>query len=158
MAQDCLPKSRLAVMHLMFTAIFALFVPFVALGQPAIPMQVTSVVSGGYWQRGSESGTYRAVIVQEGWEHLSSRLYIEWISEPKSRNDEQKVVAQIEPALPFGQGNYVLRVDALRGDSSRAVLSVSAWSNMRANAKPVQVRFQLGGPGDVKTLPPKGNK
>lgn len=129
-----------------------------ALAQPAIPVQVTSVVSGGYWQHGSESGTYRAVIVQEGWEHIWSRLYIEWISEPKSRNDEQKVIAQVEPTLPIGQGTYVLAADSLRGSAGRALLSIRGWSNMRANAKPVQVRLQLGAPGEVKVIPPKGSK
>jgi hypothetical protein len=143
-------------MYRELAALIALSLPALAVAQPAIPPQVTSVVSGGHWQRDAESGTYRAVIVQDGWEHVWSRLFIEWVSEAKLRDEAQKVIARVEPVLPFPQGTHVLKAQEIRDQSGRVVLYVSAWSNMRVGAKPLQFRVELAGPGQFNVIAPKG--
>jgi hypothetical protein len=47
----------------------------------ALPASVSLVSSGGGWVDGKETGTYRVVVVTEGWDHLQSRLYIQWLAE-----------------------------------------------------------------------------
>jgi len=142
----------LALMRTVFAATATLAFSAFAFAQPTVPAQVTSVVTGGHWQRGAESGWYRAVIVQDGWEHLWSRLFVEWIAEPKSRDEDQKVIARVEPTLPFAQGTHVLEAHSIRGQRGRAFLTVTAQSNNRVEAEPHQVRLELGAPGQVKVL------
>lgn len=47
----------------------------------AIPASVSTVVDGGIW---GESGSYRVVVTQGGFEHIHSRVYAQWLS----TNDE----------------------------------------------------------------------
>jgi ribosomal protein L11 methylase PrmA len=73
-----------------------------------VPPDVVSVVSGGYWESGGNSGTYRVVVVNSGFEHVTSRVFVEWVSEPRSARDSARVVSAVEPTLPFGQGTASL--------------------------------------------------
>ncbi len=120
------------------------------LAQPAVPVEVAAVVSGGTWERGAESGSFRVVIVNSGWEHVWSRLYIEWVLLPESR--DQKVIAQLEPTLPFAQREHVLSAKILPRKSGRTEVLVNASSNMEIGSKPKQVVLRLGVPGRVEVV------
>jgi hypothetical protein len=67
----------------------------------AVQPEVSGVVSGGYWSSKGQSGTYRVVIVNSGFEHVVSQVFIEWVADPTSEQDGPKVVATVEPKLPF---------------------------------------------------------
>ncbi len=75
----------------------------------AVPPDVVSVTSGGYWDDGEKSGTYRVVISNKGFEHITSTLLIEWIADPADRDGSPVVAGSVEPSLPFGQGVSNLR-------------------------------------------------
>ena len=45
----------------------------------AIPASVQSVQSGGYWQKGDQDGHYRVVVTSGGFEHVISKIYVQWI-------------------------------------------------------------------------------
>jgi hypothetical protein len=71
-------------------SVLALLFPFAVAAQvtqsgdsfvAALPASVSLVSSGGGWVDGSQQGTYRIVAVTEGWNHLQSRLYIQWLAE-----------------------------------------------------------------------------
>ncbi len=62
------------------------------------------MVSGGYWESGTDSGIYRVVVVNSGFEHVTSRVFVEWVRGPKSDESSPAIVAALEPALPFGHG------------------------------------------------------
>ena len=47
-----------------------------------IPVNIHSVMSGGYWSAGKDEGSFRAVVTAGGVEHVVHRLYIQWL-----RND-----------------------------------------------------------------------
>lgn len=72
--------------------------------QTGVPPQVHSVASGGYWSSGRHSGVYRVIVVNEGFEHVASRVFVEWIAEPTSPTEDPTVIAVVEPSLPFGAG------------------------------------------------------
>ena len=131
-------------------AVVLFVVPGLALTQPVVPVEVASVVSGGTWERGAESGSFRVVIVNRGWEHVSSRLYIEWVLLSESR--EQKVIAQLEPQLPVGQLAHVLSAKILPRKSGRTEVLVSAESNMEVGSKPKHLLLRLGEPGRVEVV------
>ena len=93
--------SKLAVM---FRRVFiTALVPLTASAQGSVAPDVESVVSGGYWEDGAQSGRYRVVLVNSGFERVTSRLRVEWVREPRSADASPGVVASSEPRLPFGQ-------------------------------------------------------
>jgi hypothetical protein len=47
---------------------------------PIVPAQVTTVASGGEWRSASTTGTLRVIIVNEGFEHVHSKLWLEWLT------------------------------------------------------------------------------
>ena len=49
--------------------------------RPSVPAYVTALASGGYWEEGDRAGIVRVIVVQQGWEHVTSRVYLEWIEE-----------------------------------------------------------------------------
>lgn len=91
-------------MHRLAFALVIALVSCAASGQSQVLPSVHSVLSGGYWQSGGQAGTYRVVVVNQGWEHVTSRVFIEWLREPRDQNGEQEVVSSVEPELPFGKG------------------------------------------------------
>jgi hypothetical protein len=92
--------NELAVM--VRALLFLLLFPLSALAQSYVPADVENVVSGGYWENGGESGRYRVVVLNSGFEHVTSRVVVEWLREPRAPNAVADVVASVEPKLPFG--------------------------------------------------------
>lgn len=74
-----------------------------AFAQRDVPLSVTSVATSGYWEANGQSGRYRVVITEEGWEHVTNRLFVEWITEPRSKDQPPMLISTVEPDLPFGQ-------------------------------------------------------
>jgi hypothetical protein len=73
---------------------------------PVSDPKIISIVSGGYWQTDEMSGTYRIVLWTEGFEHVSTGVVAEWVADPGSHNDEQKVVHSeilVSPGVSFYQ-------------------------------------------------------
>ena len=46
---------------------------------PTVPNNVTAVQPLGYWQHDGRSGAYRVITTTEGWEHVWSRVFVEWL-------------------------------------------------------------------------------
>ena len=59
-----------------------------------LPSQVETVVSGGYWERDGKEGSYRVIILLEGWEHLSNRVFLQWLAVDHEKHDfvSQRIV------------------------------------------------------------------
>ena len=120
---------------------------------PVVPISVQSVMSGGYWKEGNRSGTYRVVIERLGWEHLWSRLFVEWVTEPRGRDDPETVLAVIEPTLPFVQGTTLLDAKIRRLGVGRLEIVVDGIPNdLRITSKRARVVLEAGAPGQVKLL------
>ena len=65
--------------------ICALTLPALAQDSPeadakATPSGVHQVFSGGYWSDGKLDGHYRIVVVTAGFEHISHRVFIQWVA------------------------------------------------------------------------------
>ncbi|HUF73382.1 MAG TPA: hypothetical protein VMR74_10835 [Gammaproteobacteria bacterium] len=65
-------------------------------GQEAVdlPAGVEHVVSGGYWETAELSGRYRIVVLNAGFEHVTPRVYVQWISDP-TRTHDMEVMANV---------------------------------------------------------------
>jgi hypothetical protein len=72
---------------LVLVALSASAEPQVATIDPA----VDSVVSGGYWIDGMDRGTYRVIVRSGGFDHITSEITIEWLSEPRDEDEEASV-------------------------------------------------------------------
>ena len=53
----------------------------------ATPTGVHQVFSGGFWSDGTTDGHYRIVVVMDGFEHISHRLFIQWIAVDTDNHD-----------------------------------------------------------------------
>ena len=62
----------------------------------ALPPQIETVASGGYWSRSGQDGSFRLVIVSVGWDQLASRAFLQWI-----RLDHDKQAEVIERTIPI---------------------------------------------------------
>ena len=96
--------QALAVMPtFLATLLFAVLAIPPAVGNTVAP-GVYGVVSGGYWAAQERAGHYRVVVVNSGFEHVTSRVFVQWVAGPLSASEAPTVIASVEPALPFGQG------------------------------------------------------
>ncbi|SRR6266567_2819933 len=59
----------------------------------SVPPDVVSIVTGGRWNSGTSSGTFRVIVQTGGFEHVLSRAQVDWIADPTGRDDSSKVVA-----------------------------------------------------------------
>jgi len=52
---------------------------------------VEHVVTGGYWKVEGHDGQLRAIVVNTGWEHVTSRLVVQWL---EARADSHDIVVR----------------------------------------------------------------
>lgn len=55
-----------------------------AFAAPDAEVAPVAVVAGGHWEAGAVKGTYRVVAESIGFEHVSCRVWIEWVTVPGS--------------------------------------------------------------------------
>ena len=92
--------------------------------ETTVPLSVSSVLTDGYWQSNGQAGRYRVVVTEEGWEHVTNRLLVEWIAEPTARDSPPKIIASAEPTLPFGQSVAAFSVVTTRSGVGCLKISV----------------------------------
>jgi hypothetical protein len=63
---------------------------------PAVDPAISFVTTGGYWRHDGQNGVYRIVVSQAGYEHVSSQVTAEWVSEPTSENARATIAHSIE--------------------------------------------------------------
>ena len=51
-----------------------------------IDNNVNSVITGGFWEDLNRDiyGRYRLIVINYGWEHVSSKVFLQWIQEDNS--------------------------------------------------------------------------
>ena len=62
----------------------------------AIPLDIVQVVSGGTWSDKGGHGSFRVIVRNQGWEHVTSRVLVEWVTEPPTREVQPAVLAASE--------------------------------------------------------------
>ena len=95
--------------------------PLSAVAQ-ALPAQIETVASGGYWSRGAQDGSFRLVVQSVGWDDISSRAFLQWI-----RLDPDKREQIVERTIPIkeiaGRWRVVSQRFVLRGKHWDIVVS-----------------------------------
>ena len=115
---------------------------FEAAGQ--VPANIYSVISGGFWTAGKDEGFFRVVVVAGGVEHVSHRLYIQWLRSDAKTQSYELIRTVNVTELNLGQG-YLLDVKTSFGDFNSFKIDVTARSQ-RVKAK----KFAITAKGDGK--------
>ena len=134
-------------------ALGAVIVALVAVGAHAqspavVPPNVEAVVSGGVWNAKELKGTYRAVVLTGGFEHVSSQLQIDWIADTEGNDKPSRVIA-----------SKVAETGSWRLGKPQIVKSANGWRVRVQGVEPhqtPQVRgiwvVELGPPGSLKAI------
>lgn len=109
--------------------------------------QVAFVVTGGSWQRGKESGGYRIVVRSAGFEHVSSRVTVEWLEANPDAGTFVRASVELE-TIPTGLYSIALpNVEQLDGRAELVLSGSHAYAYTERGW-----RFALGEPNVVRTI------
>lgn len=124
--------------HLPFIGVLALF--SLCLGAPPasaqneafetaekVPPGIHFVSAGGFWTQGNEEGFFRVVVVAGGIEHVSHRLYLQWLRNDAKTQGYELIRTVNVKELNMGHG-YVLTVKTDFGDINAFRVDVMANS------------------------------
>ena len=116
----------------------------------AIPASVSTVVQGGLW---GTRGSYRVVVIQQGFEHIYSKTYAQWLNtndKGESRVEKSVRVNQLSNLIPSVIGDVRI---ALASKQSDGVFEVEVVD--RNSQKSSIALLHMGKPGEVSVeLPP----
>ena len=113
---------------------------------PVVAPSVDDVEAGGYWTAGGAEGQYRLIVTSGGFEHVTSRLYLQWLSDPSSEEDTTVVLRTIELSDIDSAGwrLYDLRIRMNNGKWEATVDGQNPHTEPMAKTR---WRISLGPPG-----------
>ena len=105
-----------------------------------VPSSIEWLQAGGYWSAGKREGRYRVIVTAGGFEHISRRLFLQWI-ETGTRSRESAVVStvavkeigfvhggRIEVTIRFGKQNaFEFTATVERRGTPRRTFAVTAY-------------------------------
>ena len=113
----------------------------------ALDPEIEFVVTGGSWDRGDQSGHYRIVVRNTGFEHVSSRVHVEWLATNPDSGTFVRASVKID-TIPGGM--YSIGLPALERRAGAFELVLSGTHTYALNER--KWRFALGEPGAVRTV------
>lgn len=94
--------------------------------QDSLPVapDLVSVVSGGHWEVDGMRGFYRVRIYQQGWEHVTSTAFLDWIREDP---DQTRLIVQASTGISEinDAGVWSLWIPEMEFDDSAALVGIS---------------------------------
>lgn len=110
----------------------------------ALDASVSSVVSGGVWEQGAVHGSYRLAVVRGSTPNDSSRLYLQWLQDDRTR----LWVLGSHVVAGMGGGIWALDVPTIgRGPTGGWVARI-AGEDARAGTRALWI-IALGAPGSL---------
>jgi len=120
--------------------------------EAAVPLDVETVISGGYWQvNDSTHGSFRVIIETGGFEHIISDARVEWVAEPRESDAPSRLLATAPLAELTGGGVHLVNPVLVREDK-RWILTIEA---VNTHCDPVRIdrwRVALGAPSTLTVL------
>ena len=113
---------------------------------PSIPPTVSSVVTGGYWEEGEHYGVVRIVIVQEGFEEITSRVFLEWLQEDPTHG--LQVVQRDRLTEIENHVGWSLGTPRLQQSTSGLIVELPATNSYSQESK--WLRAVVHGPGEFE--------
>jgi len=108
---------------------------------------VSIVISGGYWQVGSERGTFRLVLLRS-WDRPGGRVVVQWL---QAQPAAKRVILHSSRDIEGIDERWVLdipRLELRRGVWLAAIVGTTDWGRIRRTW-----RFALEMPGKLREVP-----
>jgi hypothetical protein len=125
---------------------------------PQVEPKVVSVQTVGNWLSGRTAGRYKVIVTTEGWEHLWSRVFVEWLPDPTDPNADWKALAIAELKPPVTEGLFLLRATTRQSKTGTLIVTLHSTPNRdlsQFGIKKEVFAFEAAGPGVVRMLPPR---
>lgn len=116
---------------------------------PSIDPTIETIITRGRWTAGEASGSFRVIVLAEGWESIRRRVVVQWLEEDQ---DEQATV--VRAALDLG----TILTSAYSVSDPVVTRQGTAWQlAVRTSTQPLaqptgRAVFVLGAPGTVRRL------
>src|SRR5262249_50760387 len=105
---------------------------------------IAFVVTGGAWQTKKGHGRYRVVVEDGGWEHVTSRVYVEWLVEDEN---ERRIVVGAAALISELGDKWSVGQPKVTSSKNGATVELPA-ANAFEPDKPMRKFFvELGAPG-----------
>jgi hypothetical protein len=91
-----------------------------------VPSNIHSVMSGGFWTSGQDEGFFRTVVTAGGVEHVSHRLFIQWLKNNAKTQGYELVRTVNVKELNLGHG-HTLEVKTSFGDVNSFKIEVTVY-------------------------------
>ena len=114
---------------------------------PVLDPTITSVVTGGYWRSDGRDGTLRAIIVTNGFDHLVSRLYVQWLTQATDTGAPHVFKSQLVEAV--SAGGWVLSSPRLVRSGSQWQFAIDAANSHFSPPRRGRWILTVGAPGTV---------
>jgi hypothetical protein len=93
-----------------------------------VPLDVIGVATGGYWEMPNDRGTFRVTVRNAGFEHVSSEVVAEWISEPGTASGSARLVHSRQLVSP---GFYSLGTPVIERRANLVRVTISGVDTHR---------------------------
>lgn len=110
---------------------------------PEVPPTIVAVVSGGVWQAGDSHGFFRVIVENQGFEHIHSVLWLEWVV-AGSRDSQPRVASRVR-VDELSMGNWSLGIEPATPTFSANRLLVSGTNPFTLEEQVFSVEFSAVG-------------
>lgn len=148
-ARGCSMKCQRSRARFVLSIVFLLLVGS-ALGAqgPRLDPNVAFVSTGGFWSRGDSSGVVRVVVVNGGREHVTSRVFVEWVGEEPRQGSW--VVESLPVETINHPGVWSVGRPSLGPDGSSTVVCLSATNPYDGSEAEFLITVRQPGHFDVR--------
>ena len=102
----------------------------------ALPPEIETVASGGFWSKNGQDGSFRLVIQLLGWDDLYNRAFLQWI---RIDPDKQETVVECTVSIKEIAGRWRISSQKFVFRGKQAVIVVSA----KRHAPPARATFTI---------------
>lgn len=93
-----------------------------------VPADVSTVQTGGVWSESDKEGNYRVIIINHGFDHIVSKLYLQWLEQKP-----EEVVPQVLTTAVFAAFNempvYNLDIAEWNPQKNRLRVELTAYNS-----------------------------
>ena len=114
--------------------------------------KIESVITEGAWENAGVHGTYRVVLWTEGFEHVSSGVVAEWISDAHGENERREVV---HSEVLIAPGLFVFQKPSFNRTKNGYSVVLTGVNTYLASEK-ASCTFELLPSREVKVIKPCG--
>ena len=138
--------------RLLFAAFLASLAPHALRGQETdeVPADLAFVSSGGYWEAGAERGQYRLLVFSNGFEHIISTVFVQWIRDPHSAEapgETAAVVATVPVSEVNDQLTWSLGAPSVTSSPAGTTATLEMANSHLPDQAPRVCTLRLGQPG-----------